>query len=69
MLALQVRQLPNDGIHLVLEHPDNFLSACTDPFLYYSLPTALTAHFNGDWQPHTYWYLQRLVSPGMDTAR
>jgi hypothetical protein len=61
MPALWIRHLPQQGIHLVLQYSDDFLSACTDPVYHLNFKEAIKKRFTIEWQPRADWYLQARI--------
>jgi hypothetical protein len=61
MPALWIRHLPKQGIHLVLQYSDDFLSACTDSVYHLNFKEAIKKRFTIEWQPRADWYLQARI--------
>ena len=61
MPALWLKHLPNNGIHLVLQYSDDFLSGATDSEYHANFKEALKLRFNIEWQPRADWYLQARI--------
>jgi hypothetical protein len=61
MPALWIHHLPKQGIHLVLQYSDDFLSACTDSVHHLNFKEAIKKRFTIEWQPRADWYLQARI--------
>ena len=61
MPSLWVKHLPNNGIHIILQYSDDFLSACTSHDHHNAFRQSMESRFDVEWQPRADWYLQARI--------
>jgi hypothetical protein len=61
MPSLWINHLPNQGIHIVLQYSDDFLSACTNEEHHNNFKKTMESRFDIEWQPRADWYLQARI--------